>query len=65
MKTHAAFKNNLVSILNKHAPKKTTILRGNQYPHFNTFLPNQIMIRSRLKTKANKSKNPSGIVKFN
>ena len=51
MKTHAAFQNNLVSILDKHAPKKTTILRGNQYPHFNTFLPNQIMIRSRLKTK--------------
>ena len=64
MKTHAAFKNNLVSILDKHAPKKTTILRGNQYPHFNTFRPNQIMIRSHLKTKTNKSQNPSGIVKF-
>ena len=54
MRTHAAFENNFVSILDKHAPKKTKILRGNQKP---------ISIRtlgskwSRLKNKANKSKN--------
>ena len=35
MRTHAAFENNFVSILDKHAPKKTKILRGNQKPHFN------------------------------
>ena len=35
MRTHAAFENNFVSILDKHAPKETKILRGNQKPHFN------------------------------
>ena len=32
VRTHAAFENNLVSILDKHAPKKTKILLGNQKP---------------------------------
>ena len=30
VRTHAAFENNFVSILDKHAPKKIKILRGNQ-----------------------------------
>ena len=45
MRTHAAFENNFVSILDKHAPRKTKILRGNQNPHFNENLQKQIMIR--------------------
>ena len=64
VRAHAAFKNNFVSILYKHAPKKTKSLRGNQKPHFNKNLRKQIMIRSCLKNKANKSENPSDIVKF-
>ena len=64
MRTHVAFENNFVSISDKHAPKKTNILQGNQKPYFNKNLRKQIMITSRLKHKANKSKNPSGIVKF-
>ena len=32
--------------------------------HFNKNLPKQTMTRPRLKNKANKSKNPSDIVKF-
>ena len=64
MRTHEAFKNNFVLILDKHAPKKTKNLRGNQKPHFNKNLRKQIMIKSCLKNKANKSKNPSDIVKF-
>ena len=59
MRTHAAFENNFVSSLDKHAPKKTKILRGNQKPHFNKNLRKQIIIRSRLKNKANKSKRNS------
>ena len=35
MRTHAAFENNFVSISDKHAPKKTKILQGNQNAHFN------------------------------
>ena len=58
------FQFNFVSILDKHAPKKTKILRGNQKPHFNKNLRKQIMITSRLENKANKSKNPTEIAKF-
>ena len=65
MRTHAAFENNFVSILDKHAPKKTKILRGNQKSHFNKNLQQQIMMRLRRRNKANKSKHPSDIFKFN
>ena len=34
VRTHAAFENNFVSILDKHPPKKTKILRRSQKPHF-------------------------------
>ena len=64
MRTHVTFENNFVSILDKNAPKKTKIIRGNQKPHFNKNIRKQIRIRSHLKNKANKSKNPSEIVKF-
>ena len=64
MRTHATFENNFVSILDEHATKKTKVLRRNQKPRFNKNLPKQIMITSRLKNKANKSKTPSDIVKF-
>ena len=64
IRTQAAFENNFVSILDKHAPKKTKVLRGHQKLYFNKNLRKQIMIRSFLKTKVNKSKNPNDIVKF-
>ena len=63
-RTHEAFENKLVSILDKHGPTKTNILLGNQKSHFNKNLRKQIMIKSRLKKKVNKSKNPSDIVYF-
>ena len=46
----------IIYILDKHAPKKT--------PNFNKILCKQMMTRSCLKNKANKSKTPSDIVKF-
>ena len=64
MITYAALENNFASLLDKHAPRKTKILRGNQKTRFNKNPLKQIMIRSRLKNKPNKSKNPSDIVKF-
>ena len=64
MRNYAAFKNKFISILDKHGPMKTKDLRGNQKAHFNKNLWKQIMIRSYLQIKANKSKNPSDIVKF-
>ena len=64
MRTHAAFKNNIVSILYKHAPQKTKNLRWNQKPHFNNNLRKQILIRSCLKNKANKSETHNDIIKI-
>ena len=54
MRTHAAFEKKFNSILGKCAAKKTKILRGNQNSYFNKNLRKQIMIRSRLRNKANK-----------
>ena len=51
MRTHAAFENNFVSILDKHAPKKIKLLRANQKPHFNKNLLKQTLTTSRLKHK--------------
>ena len=64
MRTHAAFEYNFVSTLDKHVPKKTKLFRGNRKPYFNKNLRKQVIIRSRLKNKTNKSKNPSKFVKF-
>ena len=55
MRAHAAYKNNFVSILDKHPPKKTKNLRENQKPHFNKNLRKETMIRTCFKNKANKS----------
>ena len=49
VRTHGAFENDFVSILDKHTPKKTKILRRNQKPHFYKNLREQIIIKSRLK----------------
>ena len=64
IRTHTAFEYNFISTLDKHAPKKATILQGNQKIHFNKNLRKQVMVRSRLKNKTYKSKNPSKIIKF-
>ena len=64
VRIHAAFQNNFTSILDKYGAKKTQFLRGNKKAHFNKSLWQEMMIRSRLKNKANKSKNSIDIVKF-
>ena len=49
VRIHAAFQNNFVSNLDKHAPKKIKNLQGNQKPHFNKNLRKQIMHVSKTK----------------
>ena len=59
-KDEAVFEDNFVNVLNKHAPKKTKILKGNHKPHVsNKTLRLAIMKRSRLKNKASKTQLPS------
>ena len=47
-----------------HAPKKVKILRGNHKPHYNKNLRKAIMKRSRLKNKANRSKDSVDIANY-
>ena len=51
----AEFNDEFKAILNHHAPIKQSKLRGNTKPHINKTLIKEIMKRSRLKNKANKS----------
>ena len=50
------FEKNFVDTLNNQAPNKSKIFRGNQKPHINKILRNAILKRSKLKSKANKTK---------
>ena len=58
------YEQNFIKVLNMHAPKKVKILRGNHKPHFNKSLRKAIMKRSRLKNKANRSKDPVDIANY-
>ena len=52
------YENIFTSVLDRHAPLKTKILRGNNQQHVTKDLRKQIMKRSRLKNKAIKSQKP-------
>ena len=58
------FEKNFVETLIMHAPKKTKIFRGNHKPHINKILRKAIVKRSQLKNKANKTKDPKVILKY-
>ena len=55
------YEQNFIKVLNTHPPKKVKILRGN--PH-NKNLRKAIMKSSRLKNKANRSKDPVAIANY-
>ena len=48
---YSKFEKEFIDTLNKHAPKKTKLFRGNQKPHVNKVLRSAIMKRLRLKMK--------------
>ena len=52
---YSKFEKEFIDTLNKYAPKKTKLFRGNQKLHVNKVLRNSIMKRS-LKNKANKTR---------
>ena len=62
--SYTDFQNIFVSALNKHAPKKKKVLRGINKPHLNKTLRKEIMNRSRLKNRANKTKSPTDIKNY-
>ena len=47
--SYDTFDNNFTFCLNKHAPKKKKVLRGNEKPHMNNNLRRAIMKSSRIK----------------
>ena len=51
---YSKFKTVFVKLLNKYAPVKCKMVRGNEKPHMNKNLKKEIMIRSRLKNAFNK-----------
>ena len=55
------FDRKFTTVLNKHNPKKTKCLCGNQKPHINKTLRHKTIKRSKLKNKPNKNKHPSDI----
>ena len=57
------YEQNFIKVLNTHPPKKVKILRGNHKPH-NKNLRKAIMKSSRLKNKANRSKDPVAIANY-
>ena len=61
---YSKFEKEFTDILNKHAPKKTKLFRGNQKPHVNKVLRSAIMKRSRLKNKANKTRKAVDIFNY-
>ena len=52
---YESFENVFVTVLNRHALRKTKIFRGYQKPHVNKNLRKAIMKRSELKSKANRT----------
>ena len=53
---YSKFEKEFIDTLNKHAPKKTKLFRGNQKPHVNKVLRSAIMKRSQLKNKSNETR---------
>ena len=56
--------NVFVTVLDRHALKKTKILRGNQKPYVDKNVRKAIMKRSELKSKANRTKRPQNISNY-
>ena len=50
------FNRTFTSILNHHTPKKKKVIRGNHKPHMKKEKRKVIMLRSKLRNKANETK---------
>ena len=61
-RSYDEFDKRFTTDLNKHAQKKKRWLHGNQKPHINETLRDEIMKSSNLKNKVINTKNPSDII---
>ena len=60
----SSFNSALEATLDKHAPQKKHIIRGNNKPHISKTLRKAIMVRSKLKNIYNHSRNISDLRKY-
>ena len=63
-KNYLEFKKNFVETLEKNAPKKTKICRGNHTSYMNKILRKAVLKCSQLGNKANKIHDPKYISKY-
>ena len=61
---YSIFENTFIQVLDKHAPKKTKLIRANDKSFITKELRKEFMTRSRLKNKAWKSKLPADFEKY-
>ena len=64
MESYQNFEKVFEYVLEKYAPLKTKFLRGNNQPHVTRDLRKAIMVRSKLKNKANKTGKPEDLARF-
>ena len=58
---YETFHNVYLNVLNKHAPIKTKVIRGNEAPYITKAYRKAVMRRSKLKTKYLKNSTFSGV----
>ena len=63
-KTYDEFEEIVRAKLDKHAPLKTAIFRGNNKPHMSKELKKAIMVRTRLKNKSNQTRTEEDFRKY-
>ena len=63
-KTYHEFEEIVRAKLDKHAPLKTAIFRGNNKPHMSKELKKAIMVRTRLKNKSNQTRTEEDFRKY-
>lgn len=61
---YSNLENNFKTVVEKHAPLKVKQIRGNSKPHVDRNLRKEIMIRSQLRNKANKTGKTSDFLKY-
>ena len=61
---YSSFETNFLNTLELHAPSKKRMVRGNDKQHMNKSLRKAIMLRSRLKNRANRTGNEEDIKKY-
>ena len=62
---YSEFEKKFVQTLDKQAPKKIQMFRGNHKPHIINSLRKALTKHSQLKNKANKTKDHKDILKYN